>query len=84
MESPRPVPWFEPAVLVVKNGSKMRGRISGAMPGPESATRNSTSGSAARGRQHKTALDAGPRAVHSDFEFATAFHRFSRVDNQVQ
>jgi hypothetical protein len=32
MSSPRPVP--SPTGLVVKNGSKMRGRISGAMPVP--------------------------------------------------
>jgi hypothetical protein len=35
VESPRPVP--APTLLVVKNGSKMRGASSSGMPGPSSA-----------------------------------------------
>ena len=35
-DSPSPVPW--PTGLVVKNGSKMRARISGVMPAPVSRT----------------------------------------------
>ena len=40
MSRPRPVPW--PTGLVVKNGSKMRSRISAGMPGPLSAMRTTT------------------------------------------
>jgi len=40
VESPRPVPLSGP--LVVKNGSKMRSRISGGMPVPVSVTRHTT------------------------------------------
>ena len=36
-----------PSGLVVKNGSKILARISGAMPGPESATTSPTSSSVA-------------------------------------
>jgi hypothetical protein len=38
--SPSPVPW--PAGFVVKNGSKIRSRISGATPGPVSQMSTNT------------------------------------------
>ena len=40
MASPSPVP--SPSVLVVKNGSKMRSKRSGGMPGPVSRIASST------------------------------------------
>ena len=40
IERPRPVPL--PCSLVVKNGSKMRVRMSGGMPVPESLTSTTT------------------------------------------
>ena len=58
IDRPRPVPT--PGALVVKNGSKMRGRISGRIPSPLSAT-SSTALSFASGRMEILMTFSGAR-----------------------
>ena len=59
MSRPRPVP--SPTGLVVKNGSKMRGRISGGMPGAGVGDLDEDAGRR-RGRCARSACPASPIA----------------------
>ena len=61
------MPFLAP--LVVKNGSKMRARFSGAMPAPESATVTRTSPS---------------RLAVCDRQRAARFHGVARIQEQIQ
>src|SRR3989442_1553334 len=63
MASPRPVPC--PGGLVVKNGSKMRDRISSGTPGPSSSNSTSTS---PRCRRERTVSRPRPSIASSAFE----------------
>ncbi len=65
----RPMPDASPRFLVVKNGSKMCGRSSGAMPTPVSRTRRSTSSALV--------------LLNVDRERAPGRHRVARVEAQV-
>ena len=67
--SPRPVPW--PTSLVVKNGSKIRGRTSAAMPGAGVADRHDDARRRHRGvgrdrRCGRAAARAGDRVLRVD------------------
>src|SRR3989454_7546109 len=63
MASPRPVPC--PGGLVVKNGSKIRGRTSSGTPGPSSSNSTSTS---PRCRRERTVSRPRPSIASSAFE----------------
>ena len=72
-----------PTSLVVKNGSKMRGRISGAMPQPVSVTRQADE---APGRGLGIAVGAAGVHVHGrgvDDQPAAVGHGVAGVDGQV-
>ena len=68
-QNDKPIPVPDPTSLVVKNGSKMRGRISLGMPGPVSATRTTMlplSGDAASTRHLPLAFPAMQRLLGVD------------------
>ena len=73
MGRPSPVPW--PTSLVVKNGSKMLGRYSGAIPTPVSETRSAARLLPASLRHVFQALDAQAPALR---------HRLNSVPEDVQ
>ena len=63
---PKPVP--SPTSLVVKNGSKMRSRTSGAMPCPVSRTVKRMYGPGLRFRMGECALGGKDHSVQADFQ----------------